>query len=384
MIYLDNNATTMVAPEVRDRMVPYFSEDYGNPSSLYAFGTKIRRVIEEARGEVAHLLGARTEREIVFTSGGTESNLTAIRSALKANPDHKRIVISQVEHPSVRNFCHGLRQEGYEVISIGVSKTGALDWEVLEHALTNQVAVVSIMWANNETGVLFPMEQISETVKRKGIALHVDTVQAIGKIPVNLAQIPVDFISLSAHKFHGPKGVGVLYVREGAPFFSLLVGGHQERGRRAGTENVPGIVGLAYALGMAVSVIEREMPRVESLRDRLERTLLAQIPESFVSGRQEPRLPNTTNVTIPGVEAEALLIRLSDAGVAASSGSACRTGALEPSHVLKAMGLPEEHAFSSLRFSLSRYTTSEEIDSALDIIVNIVHELRELNQAKKG
>ena len=379
MIYLDNNATTKVAPEVLEEMRPYFSDLYGNPSTLYEFGTKTRRQIEEARAEVARALGAKFEREIIFTSGGTESNHTAIYSALKTHPNCKRVVTSQVEHSSVRNLCERLEKEGYEVISIGVSQDGALDFEAFEKALTDQVAIVSIMWANNETGVLFPIERIANLVKAKGILLHVDAVQAVGKMRISLSNVPIDFLSFSAHKFHGPKGIGGLYVREKTPFSPLFVGGKQERDRRAGTENVPGILGLARALKFALEKCSEHEERIRTFRDRLEEGLIDFIPESFVNGAREPRISNTTNITLPGIEAETLLIRLSQAGIAASSGSACLTGALEPSHVLEAMGLSRELAFSSLRLSLSRYTTSEEIDRALEIIPSIVSGLRELN-----
>ena len=383
MIYLDNNATTMVAPEVREAMAPYFSDDYGNPSSLHGFGKRIRRAVEEARSEVAKLLGTRSERELIFTSGGTESNHTAILSALRAQPGRRRIVTSQVEHSSVKNFCGTLQKDGYEVISIGVSRTGSLDWKAFEETLTDQVAVVSIMWANNETGVLFPIERIAQTVKEKGILLHIDAVQATGKIKMRLRDIPLDYLSVSTHKFHGPKGIGVLYICDGSPFHPLFVGGRQERDRRAGTENVSGIIGLACALRLAINSIVTDGLHMQALRDSLEVGLLSQIPESFANGRENPRIPNTTNITIPGVEAETLLIRLSDAGIAASSGSACLTGALEPSHVLKAMGHSEDLAFSSLRFSLSRFTTASEIDMALRIIPGIVRQLRQLSEVEK-
>ncbi|OGW87880.1 MAG: cysteine desulfurase NifS [Omnitrophica bacterium RIFCSPLOWO2_01_FULL_45_10b] len=383
MIYLDNNATTKVAPEVKQTMDPFCCDDYGNPSALYDFGTRTRRVVEESRKDVAQLLGAKTEREIMFTSGGTESNHTAIYSALKARPNRKHIVTSQVEHSSIRNLCQVLSQEGYKIISVGVSKDGALNWEEFEAALTDDVAIVSIMWANNETGVLFPIERIAALVKQKGILFHTDAIQAIGKIPINLAQIPVDYLSFSAHKFHGPKGIGALYVREGTPFAPLFFGGRQERDRRAGTENVPGIVGLNCALQLAVRALDQEPFRIANLRDQLEHELITKIPESFMNGKQSQRIPNTTNITIPGIEAEAFLIRLNQKGIAASSGSACLTGALEPSHVLQAMGHSEELAFSSLRFSLSRYTTAEDIEAAIRIIPSLVDELRKLNQKGK-
>ena len=378
--YLDNNATTQVAPEAKQAMEPFLSDLYGNPSSLYEFGAKVRRKIEEARADIAQRLGMKSERELIFTSGGTESNHTAIRSALKANSGRRRIVTSQVEHSSVRNLCCALETEGYEIVTIGVSKSGALDWETFESALTDETALVSIMWANNETGVLFPIERLAKKIKSKGILFHVDAVQAIGKIPVNLKQVPVDFISFSGHKFHGPKGIGALYVRNGSPFFSLFFGGSQERDRRAGTENVAGIIGMACALKLAVVFLKKNSKQIRLLRDRLEEGFLQNIPDSFVNGSKEVRIPNTTSITIPGIEAETLLIRLSQAGIAASSGSACLTGALEPSHVLEAMGVPDALSRSSLRFSLSRFTTSGEIDFALQIIPELVHELRQLNQ----
>ena len=335
LIYLDNNATTKVAPEVLEAMTPYFSEQYGNPSSLYDFGTQIRRVIEEIRVQVARHLGAKSEREIVFTSGGSESNHTAIHSALESRPNRKRIVTTQVEHSSVLNLCQTYQRKGYEVIFLGVSKTGALDWEAFEKSITDETAIVSIMWANNETGVLFPIEKIASYVKSKNILLHVDAVQAVGKIPIRLSQFPIDYLSLSAHKFHGPKGIGALFIREGAPFSPLFVGGRQERDRRAGTENVPGIVGLAKALSLAHKQFEtvpgtagtgfenlsRNVPgtgisRIEHLRNDLEQSLLAGIPDSFINGKAEPRVSHTTNITIPGIESETLLIRLSQAGFA--------------------------------------------------------------------
>ncbi|MBI4395011.1 MAG: aminotransferase class V-fold PLP-dependent enzyme [Candidatus Omnitrophica bacterium] len=380
MIYLDNNATTKIAPEVKEAMLPFLADEYANPSSLYAFGAQIRRKLEEAREKIAQFLGARSEREIIFTSGGTESNHTAIYSALKSFPNRGRIITTQVEHSSIRILCQKLQKERNQVSTIGVSETGALDWDAFLQALTEEMALVSIMWANNETGVIFPIEKIADAAKEKGILFHVDAIQAVGKIPVDLSHIPIDLFSCSAHKFHGPKGIGVLYVREGTPFDPLFVGGRQERDRRAGTENVAGIIGFAEALRLAHKALSKEMPGISDLRNRLERGLLSKIPDSFINGENQPRIPNTTNITIPNVEAEALLIRLSEVGIAASSGSACLTGALEPSHVLQAMGLSRELASSSVRLSLSRYTTSDEIDAALEVIPRLVRELRDLNQ----
>ena len=380
MIYLDNNATTKVAPEVRDAMEPFYSETFGNPSSLHSFGKEVRRCVEEARDDVARLMGAAHGREIVFTSGGTESNNTAICSALKSVPSRKTIVTTEVEHSSVRVLVQRLGTEGYHVISVNVTPTGALDLNALENALTGDVAMASIMWANNETGVLFDLERVAQIVKQKGILLHVDGVQAVGKIPVDLARVPIDFLSFSAHKFHGPKGAGALYVRDRTPFYPHLVGGRQERDRRAGTENVAGIIGLSRALELAVSHVKTDATRVASLRDRLESALASQIAESFVNGKSESRIPNTTNITIPGIESETFLIRLSERGIAASSGSACLTGAVEPSHVLAAMGRSRQEALGSVRFSLSRYTTSEDIDFTIGVVPKLVRELREFNQ----
>lgn len=376
MIYLDNNATTIVAPEVKEAMEPYLSTIYGNPSSVYEFGKRVRRSVEEARAIVARLLGSHDAREIVFTSGATESNNAAVRSALKSFRSRRKIVTTRVEHSSIKNLCNALGEEGYDVITIGVERSGTLKWEEFERALTGDVAIVTVMWANNETGVLFPMERIAAIVKAKGLLLHVDATQAVGKIPVDLSGVPIDFLSLSAHKFHGPKGIGVLFIREGVPFEPFVLGGRQERDRRAGTENVAGMIGLSRALELAAATMKADSARVTSLRDRLESQLLAHSPDSFVNGGEVARLANTANLTIPGVETELLLIRLSEFDIAASGGSACLTGALEPSHVLEAMGLSRDLALNSVRFSLSRYTTEEEIAAAVDVIANLVSELR--------
>lgn len=378
MIYLDNNATTQVAPEVVSEMKPFLENDYANPSSLHGAGQKVRRAVEEARDQVARSLGLKSSRGIIFTSGGTESNNTAIRSALKANPHHRRIVTSVVEHSSVKYLCEEFQKKDYEVIFIGVGQTGAIDWNALEQALTSEVAVVSVMWVNNETGVIFPIEPIAELTHGRGILLHVDAVQAAGKLPIDLSKIPVDYVSVSAHKFHGPKGIGALYVREGAPYHPLLIGGSQERARRAGTENVSGIIGLAHALKMAYEQLDEVSNRIQTLRDYFERELLRLVPDSFVNGKAAPRVFNTTNVTIPEIHAETFLIRLSELGICASAGSACLTGALEPSHVLTAMGHSREFALGSVRLSLSRYTTPNEIDRARELIPPLVEELRGL------
>jgi len=416
-IYLDNNATTMVAPEVVDAMKPYFSENYGNPSSVhYPLGMKVNEAVQNAREQVAKFLNVK-RHEIVFASSGTESNNTAIRSVLQANPSRKKIVITNVEHASIRNLCRKLGEEGYEIVSIGVSKSGALDFNQLESVLSEDVAIVSVMWANNETGVIFPIDQIVMKVKKYGILFHVDAVQVAGKIKIDLSSLPVDFLSISAHKFHGPKGIGALFVRYGTPFFPLLIGGGQERNCRAGTENVPGIVGFGTAAKIASQALEgypinalgcaidkRGFPMplsipipitnfddvfsygsgarsfVEYLRNILEGKLRDSIPESFINGKNEDRIPNTINITIPGIEIEPFLIQLSRFGIMASSGSACSTGALEPSHVLMAMGHSRDLALSSIRLSLSCYTTWEEIDRAIKIIPRVALESRKLNK----
>lgn len=372
-VYLDNNATTPVAPQVKQAMEPYLTGLFANPSSLYESGQKVRRAIEESRADIARILGARFEREIMFTSGGTESNNTAIRCVLKAFPQKKTIMTTQVEHSSIKNLCESLAGEGYQIISIGVSKTGSFNWNQFTESLNDDVAIASIMWANNETGVLFPIEEIGKELARRQILFHVDAVQAVGKIPVDLKKINVDYFSLSAHKFHGPKGIGALYVRDSSPFHPFILGGRQERDRRAGTENVAGIIGL----GAAAKLIQEDGDtKIAELRNRLEAGMLKQISDSFINGVSEVRIPNTTHITIPGIEAETFLIRLSGLGIEASSGSACLTGALEPSHVLMAMGHSEELALSSLRFSLSRLTTNEEIDYAIQEIPKLVNELR--------
>jgi cysteine desulfurase len=382
VLYLDNNATTMIAPEVREAMVPYLAEHYANPSSVYSSASRVRRQLEEGRAQIAELLGAWEAREIVFTSGGTESNNAAIRSALKSFPKKKKIVTSEVEHPSIRSLSSMLKQEGCEVVTIGVSKTGAIDLAELEASLTDDVAVVSVMWANNETGVVFPIAEIANKVKARGILFHVDAVQAVGKLPIKVSEHPIDFLSMGAHKFHGPKGIGALYVRKGTPFHPLIVGGRQERDRRAGTENVAGIVGMTAAFALTRDTTNGVGKEIELLRDRLESRLLQEVSDSFANGAKELRLPNTTNITIPGIESEAFLIRLSELGVAASSGSACLTGAIEPSHVLQSMGISRKLSLSSIRLSLSRYTRLEDVDFAVGLIPELVTKMRHVNDAK--
>lgn len=377
VVYLDNNATTAVAPEVLEAMLPYLTTAYGNPSSMHRFGGQVAQAIQTAREQVADLLGA-TPAEIVFTSGGTEGNNTAIRSALASFPNRRHIVTTQVEHACVRNLCRHLEKQGYQVTYLSVDRRGQLDLLELEAALTGDTALVSVMWANNETGVLFPIDQIGALVKSRGVLFHVDAVQAVGKIPIHLQDSPIDLLTLSGHKFHAPKGIGALYVRRGVPFRPLLLGGHQERNRRAGTENVAGIVGLGRAAVLAKQHLA-DMARVQALRDHLEQSILRAIPETVVNGQGSPRLPNTSNLGFKYIEGEAILLLLDREGICASSGSACTSASLEPSHVLQAMGLPYSVLHGSIRLSLSRYTTPADIERVLAVLPGIVAQLRALS-----
>jgi len=378
VIYVDNNATTKVAPEVLEAMLPYLKEYYGNPSSMHTFGGKVDRNIKEARTSVASLLGAAPE-EIVFTSCGTESDSTAIRAAILSNPDKKHIITTRVEHPAVKNLFEYLSKNGYRVTFVPVDNKGRLDMDYLYKNLTDNTAIVSIMWANNESGVIFPIEEISRAVKERGTVFHTDAVQAVGKIPIDLNKIDVDMLSLSGHKLHGPKGVGALYVRKGTKFSPFLIGGHQESGRRGGTENVASIVGLGKASELAAAYMEEENTRVKQLRDKLESEILKQIPNAIINGDRENRLPNTTNVSFEYVEGESILLMMDEFGICASSGSACTSGSLEPSHVLRAMGVPFTAAHGSIRFSLSIYNTEEEIDFIIEKLPPIIERLREMS-----
>ncbi len=383
VIYVDNNATTKVAPEVFEAMLPYFKEDYGNPSSMHTFGGKVDRNIKEARTSVASLLGAAPE-EIVFTSSGTESDNTAIWAAIQSNPDKKHIMTSRVEHPAVKNLFEYLSKNGYRVTFIPVDSKGRLDMDYLYRNLTDNTAIVTIMWANNESGVIFPIEKISQIVKERGAVFHTDAVQAVGKIPIDLNKIDVDMLSLSGHKLHGPKGVGALYVRKGTKFSPFLIGGHQESGRRGGTENVASIVGLGKASELAADYMEEENTRVKQLRNKLESEMLKQIPNTIINGDRENRLTNTTNVSFEYVEGESILLMMDELGICASSGSACTSGSLEPSHVLRAMGVPFTAAHGSIRFSLSIYNTEEEIDFIIEKLPPIIKRLREMSPFWQG
>jgi cysteine desulfurase len=378
VIYVDNNATTQVAPEVLEEMLPYFNEFYGNPSSMHTFGGMVEHKIVEARERLAELLGASPE-EIIFTGCGTESDSTAIQAAILSNPNKKHIVTSRVEHPAVKNLYEYLSKNGYRVTFVPVDRKGRLDLDYLYKNLSEDTAIVSIMWANNESGVIFPIEEIGGVLKEKGIVFHTDAVQAVGKIPIDLKNVDVDMFSLSGHKFHGPKGVGALYVRKGTKYSPFLIGGHQEKGRRGGTENVASIIGLGKASELAAANLSDETIRVKRLRDKLEAELLNRIPNSIVNGDRENRLPNTTSIAFEYVEGEAILLLMDEYGICASSGSACTSGSLEPSHVLRAMGVPFTAAHGSIRFSLSIYNTEEEIDFIIEKLPSIIERLRELS-----
>lgn len=382
-IYVDNNATTRVAPEVFEEMTPYFTELYGNPSSMHFFGGQVQQKVEEARERVAGLLGARPQ-EIIFTSCGTESDNAAIMSALQCNPEKRHVLTTRVEHPAVKNLVAQLKREGYRVTELPVDRHGLLSMEEVSRTMTDDTAIVSVMWANNETGVLFPVEEIATLAKSRGVIFHTDAVQAVGKIPINMAESQIDMLSLSGHKLHAPKGIGVLYVRRGTRFAPFVIGGHQEEGRRGGTENVPYIIGLGKACELAATNLEEKNLRVKSLRDKLENGLLEMIGNSIINGDREQRLPNTSSISFEYVEGESILLKLSDKGICASSGSACTSGSLEPSHVLRAMGVPFTAAHGSIRFSLSSYSTEEEIDYILEVMPPIIEKLREISPFWKG
>ncbi len=377
-IYVDNNATTRVAPEVVEEMSPYFSELYGNPSSMHFFGGQVQTKVEEARERVAGLIGARPQ-EIIFTSCGTESDNTAIMSALESNPEKRHVVTTRVEHPAVKNLVGQLKREGYRVTELPVDRDGLLSMDEVSREIAEDTAIVSVKWANNETGVLFPVEEIANLAKSRGAIFHTDAVQAVGKIPINLAESQIDMLSLSGHKLHAPKGIGVIYVRRGTRFSPYIIGGHQEEGRRGGTENVPYIIGMGKACELAANHLEDMNVRVKGLRDKLENGLLGKIPNSIVNGDRDQRLPNTSSISFEYVEGESILLKLSDKGICASSGSACTSGSLEPSHVLRAMGVPFTAAHGSIRFSLSSYNTEEEIDFILKVMPPIIEKLRAIS-----
>jgi cysteine desulfurase len=378
-IYLDNNATTRVAPEVVQEMLPFFTEQFGNPSSMHQFGNQVGRAIKQARKRVQALLGAEHDSEIIFTSCGTESDSTAILSALKAQPDRKQIITTVVEHPAVLSLCEHLEKEGYAVHYLKVDKKGRLDMQEYTSLLSDQVAIVSVMWANNESGTLFPVAEMAELARAAGVVFHTDAVQAVGKLPINLKETNIDMLSLSGHKLHAPKGIGVLYLRRGVRFRPLLRGGHQERGRRAGTENATSIIGLGKACEMAMQAMDYEKTFVKKMRDRLEQGILERVTHCFVTGDPNNRLPNTCNIAFEYIEGEAILLLLNKLGIAASSGSACTSGSLEPSHVMRAMAIPFTAAHGSLRFSLSRYNSMDEVERVIDAVPPIIEQLRKLS-----
>lgn len=377
-IYVDNNATTRVAPEVLETMLPYFSDFYGNPSSMHAFGGSVGQALKAARARVADLLGA-TPEEIVFTSCGTESDSTAIWAALRSNPAKRHVITSRVEHPAVKNLCESLTGHGYRVTFVPVDKQGRLDIDYLYNSLSDDTALVSLMWANNETGMIFPVDEIAREVKSRGILFHTDAVQAVGKVPIDLKTSSIDMLALSGHKLHAPKGIGALYVRKGTKFSPFLMGGHQEHGRRGGTENVASIIGLGRACELAGKMMVEENTRVRALRDRLEKGLLAAVPNAMVNGVPEERLPNTSSIAFEFIEGESILLLMDQHGICASSGSACTSGSLEPSHVLRAMGVPFTAAHGTIRFSLSIYNTEKEVDTIIEALPPIVERLRQMS-----
>lgn len=396
LIYLDNNATTMVDEQVLDAMMPYFKQYYSNPSSIYSFGGVAQKAVAEAREQVRDFVNAKSVKEIFFTASGSESANTAIRGVLNSDKSKKHIITTKVEHPCVLNLYQALEKQDYKVDYIGVNSHGELDLDELENAIKPDTALVSCMWANNETGVIFPMDKVSQIVKSKNkdTKIFVDAVQSAGKIPIDVQAVDVDLLAISGHKFHAPKGIGALYVKSGTMFSPLIIGGHQERGKRAGTENVPYIVGIAKAAQLAKDALEYEATEVRRLRDKLEGTLLRTVFNSRLNSGFVNRVPNTTNMGFEYIEGELILLHLSDFGICASSGSACTSGSLEPSHVLKAMGVPFTALHGSIRFSLSRFTTEKEIDTVIAVMPRIIeklaqispfqHELAELRKHKPG
>ncbi len=380
-IYFDNNATTMVAPEVTEAMIPFFKEYWGNPSSMHTFGGQVAKYVDEGRQKVADMLNCHPQ-EIIFTSCATESDNTAIWSALQTQPTKRHIITTAVEHPAILQTCAFWERQGYRVTRLGVDNKGRLNLDEYRDALDDDTAIVSIMWANNEVGNIYPIKKMAEMARERGILFHTDAVQAAGKIPLDLADVPVDMLSISGHKLHAPKGIGLLFVRKGVLFRPFMRGGHQEKGRRAGTENVPYIVGLGVACQLAKDSMHDELTRVAALRDRLEKGIESQIPDTLVNGDTENRVPNTTNISFRNIEGEAILLMLNQYNICASSGSACTSGSLEPSHVLHAMGVPFKYAHSSTRLSLSRYNTQEEVDFAISKFPEIIATLRKLSPFK--
>ena len=381
LIYLDNNATTKVAPEVLEAMLPYFKEEYANPSSIYEFAKNANHAVRDARGVIKDFLNAENEKEIIFTSCGSESANTAIQGVLNMNKNKRHIITTKVEHPCVLNLYQTLEKQGYKVDYIGVNSNGELDLAQLEEAINYDTALVSIMYANNETGVIFPIEKISEIIKSKNkeTKFFVDAVQVAGKIPIDVQAAGIDLLGISGHKFHAPKGIGALYVNPKTLITPLIIGGHQERGKRAGTENVPYIVGMAKAAELAVDNLKYEANEVKRLRDKLETGILKKVFNARLNTGAANRVPNTSNIGFEYIEGELILLHLSDLGICASSGSACTSGSLEPSHVLRAMNVPFTAIHGSIRWSLSRYTTEKEIDYVLDVLPGIINKITSLS-----
>jgi cysteine desulfurase len=379
MIYFDNNATTQVDPDVLQLMLPYLQNQYGNPSSAYSFGKYAAKAVDTARQQVAALLRCEPS-EVIFTSCGTESDNSAIQSALLLDPDRKHLVTSKVEHSAIINHAEALARRGYEVTWLDVDANGLIDLDVLEQAIREDTAIVSLMWANNETGTLFPIEAAAEICRSKGTLFHTDAVQAVGKIDIDLQHLPVNFLSLSGHKLHAPKGVAALYVNRRTRFNPYLIGGGQEKKRRGGTENTASIVALGKAAELALSALPEENSRVKALRDRFEQGLLEMVPSVHVNGHRVQRLPNTSSLAIEGIDSEGMLMLLDQRGICCSAGSACTAGSLEPSHVLKAMGYSNERARGSLRFSFSRFNSESEVTQALQIIPAAVEKLRSMHR----
>lgn len=384
-IYLDNNATTKVDEKVLEKMLPFFCERYGNPSSMHEFGGLIGDEIQQARENVKELFGAADAKEIFFTASGSESCNMAIRGVLNANKDKKHIITTKIEHPAVLNLYKLLEKLEYKVTYLNVNNCGELDFQQLEDSVNEDTVLVSCMWANNETGIVFPVEKVAQTVKKINpkTKIFVDAVQAAGKIPMNVKDTMIDLVAVSGHKFHAPKGVGALYVKSGTLITPLIIGGHQEKGKRAGTENVSGIVGLGEAAKLALENMEYEKNVVKNLRDKLEAGILSTVPNARLNSVNKNRVPNTTNIAFEYIEGELILLHLSDMGIAASSGSACTSGSLEPSHVLKAMGVPFTALHGSIRFSLSRFTTEEEIDYAIDVVQKVIKKLVKISPYQK-
>ncbi|PZR76810.1 MAG: cysteine desulfurase NifS [Chthoniobacterales bacterium] len=381
IIYLDNNATTQLDPAVLEEMLPFLTQYYGNPSSGYGFGAQVRQAINLARERLAALLGCEPG-EIVFTSCGTESNNAAINSALQLDPGRQHVITTAVEHSATWRHCDLLSKKGNPVTVVGVDGEGNLDLEGLERAITPQTAIISVMWANNETGVLFPVEKIAEIARRKRVLFHTDAIQSVGKIPIRLADSTINSLSLSAHKLHGPKGVGALYLNKRSAFKPTLIGGSQENNRRAGTENVASIVALGKAAECAAAALAEEATRVRAMRDRFEAAMLAGVPDTFLNGDPAARLPNTSNLSFAGVDSGAALLMLDRQQLCCSAGSACRTGSIESSHVLRAMKVNDERARGSMRFSFGRFNTERDVDLALEIVPAVIARLRELSPAK--